>query len=231
MRRTIIGLALTGVMLGSCSRHPELVAISPEDSTKIVQDNQNHRRNVEEFFQNDDGSPFKRDTAIVYQGIKWFPIDPHFRVISVLHRYEKQDTVVVMGTRGEQRRNIKYGYFKFALPGKDGKATLCRLNVYKFTPYDGQRYLLYHDYLSVWFTDQTTGKETYEVGRYVDVGAESPDKEHLYEIDLNKAYNPYCAYSSLYSCAIPRQEDHLEVAVYAGEKKYHNGPAQTLQHN
>jgi len=231
MRYAITGLAIVVVLLGSCSKRPQLTVISPEDSIKIVRDNESHRRTVEEFFLTDEGSPFKRDTTIVYTGIRWFPIDPHFRKASVLHHYETQDTVSVMGTRGEQRRNVKYGYFEFFLPGENGQAKPCRLNVYKFTPYDGQRYLLYRNHLSVWFTDQTTGKETYGVGRYVDVGTESPEKDHVYDIDLNKAYNPYCAYSSLYSCAIPRQEDHLDIAVYAGEKKYHNGSAQTLQHN
>jgi uncharacterized protein (DUF1684 family) len=176
---------------------------------------------VEEFFTKDPGSPFRRDTTIAYEGIRWFPINPAFRVASLLHRYGTPDTVIIMGTRGEQRRNLKYGYFDFLLPDEKGRAVPCRLNVYKFTPYDGQRYLLYRDQLSVWFTDATTGKETYHVGRYVDVGLDFPDPAHRYTIDLNKAYNPYCAYSTMYSCAIPREEDHLPVAVRAGEMTYH----------
>jgi uncharacterized protein (DUF1684 family) len=48
------------------------------------------------------------------------------------------------------------------------------------------------------------------------------ESTHVYVIDLNKAYNPYCAYSSLYSCAVPRQEDRLTIAVRAGELKYHD---------
>jgi uncharacterized protein (DUF1684 family) len=76
--------------------------------------------------------------------------------------------------------------------------------------------------LSVWFTDETTGKETYRVGRYVEVGEENPDPQFVYTIDLNKAYNPYCAYSDLYSCAIPRKEDHIPIAIRAGEKNYHD---------
>jgi uncharacterized protein (DUF1684 family) len=64
--------------------------------------------------------------------------------------------------------------------------------------------------------------ETYHVGRYVDVGAEQPDPEHVYVIDFNNAYNPYCAYSSLYSCAIPRREDRIPTPVRAGELKYHD---------
>lgn len=206
----------------SCARQAELPAISAADSLTIVTENQAHRESVDEFFRTDPGSPFRRDSSVAYHGIRWFPVDPRYRASSVLHRYDHPETVVVLGTRGEERRNLKYGYFEFVLPDENGRAKLCKLNVYKFTPYDGQRYLLYRDNLSVWFTDLTTGKETYGVGRYVEIGNEVAESSHVYVIDLNKAYNPYCAYSSLYSCAVPRQEDRLTIAVRAGELKYHD---------
>ena len=206
----------------SCSKQLELPTISAADSLKIATENQAHRESVDEFFRTDPGSPFHRDSSVAYRGLRWFPVDPRFRASSVLHRYDHPETVAVMGTRGEKRRNLRYGYFEFALPDEDGRAKLCRLNVYKFTPYDGQRYLLYRDNLSVWFTDRTTGKETYDVGRYVEIGNEANDPSHVYIIDMNKAYNPYCAYSSLYSCAVPREEDKLDIAVRAGELKYHD---------
>jgi uncharacterized protein (DUF1684 family) len=59
------------------------------------------------------------------------------------------------------------------------------------------------------------------VGRYLEVGQEVADPDYLYTIDFNNAYNPYCAYSSQYSCAIPRKEDHLDFPIRAGEMKYH----------
>ncbi len=220
--KSLFPLLVLGALLLSCAGRPKLPLISAADSAAAIRENLAHRKEVDEFFTHDPGSPFRRDTTITYDGIRWFPIDPAYRVTSLLYRYETPETVVVMGTRGEQRRNLKYGYFEFLLPGEGGSAVPCRLNVYKFTPYDGQRYLLYRDQLSVWFTDATTGHETYSVGRYVDVGLEFPDRAHRYVIDLNMAYNPYCAYSSMYSCAIPRQEDHLSVAVRAGEMTYHH---------
>ncbi len=188
---------------------------------RVEQENLRHRAEVDSFFRYDAGSPFRRDTTIRYHGINWFPVDPRYCVESVLHRYQKPDTVSIMGTKGEERRELRYGYFEFPLPGGHGPDTVVRINVYKFTPYDGQRYLLYKDILSVWFTDLTTGKETYPVGRYLDMGAEDPDTTHRYVIDFNKAYNPYCAYSAMYSCAIPSREDHLNLALRVGEKKYH----------
>jgi hypothetical protein len=37
-------------------------------------------------------------------------------------------------------------------------------------------------------------------------------------IDLNLAYNPYCAYNELYSCPLPPAENRLKVPIRAGEK-------------
>lgn len=217
-RCTVLATAL--VVIGCNGKAPR--TLSASDSVAIVQDNLIHRENVDRFHRMDPESPFQRDTTVTYTGLKWFPINPYYRGTSVLHRYEKPETVSVFGTKGEERRNVRYGYFEFDVPDESGRMRTIRLNVYKFTPQDARRYALYRNMLSVWFTDETTGKETYHVGRYVEVGEENPDPQFVYTIDLNKAYNPYCAYSDLYSCAIPRKEDHIPIAIRAGEKNYHD---------
>jgi uncharacterized protein len=210
------------LLAASCAPEKKVPAsLSTADSLAIVQDNVAHRADVDEFFRIDPDSPFQRDSSISYHGVHWFPIDPHYRVQSVLHRYEHADTVVVLGTKGEPRRQLRYGYFAFTLPDEHGIERQLTLNVYKFTPYDRQRYALYRNNLSLWFTDSTTGDETYEVGRYLEMGVENPDPSFVYTIDFNKAFNPYCAYSSLYSCAIPTKDDHLDLALRAGEQRYH----------
>ncbi len=221
-RWTAVMMILPGLLLVSCTRRAEFPRLSGADSLNILQENVAHRAEVDSFFRDDPGSPFRRDSSITFHGIRWFPVDPRYRGTSVLHRYEAADTVSVFGTKGEERKQLRYGYFEVVLPDEQGIPVQVRLNVYKFTPYDGQRYLLFRNHLSVWFTDLTTGKETYGVGRYVDVGDEDPDPGHVYTIDLNMAYNPYCAYSAMYSCAIPRKEDHLDIPLRAGEMKYHD---------
>ena len=40
----------------------------------------------------------------------------------------------------------------------------------------------------------------------------------LYELDFNVAYNPSCYFSPMYSCPIPPKENHLSIAVQAGER-------------
>ena len=216
----LVCMIAAAILLPSCSRKtPSPIAFA--DSLMIVKDNLDHRAEVDGFFRSDPDSPFLKDTTIRYHGIKWFPIDVRYRGVSQLHRYANQDTVIVLGTKGEERKQVKYGFFTITVPGDSGQPVVLKLNVYKFTPYDAKRYALYKDALSIWFTDETTGKETYTVGRYVDVGDENRDHNHEYIIDLNKAYNPYCAYSHLFSCAIPRKEDHIDISLRVGEMNYH----------
>jgi hypothetical protein len=219
--RTRWHLMLPLALLVSCKNTPSLPELTPEERLTIIGDNEAYRAEHDSFMRHHPESPFHRDPAIHYGGTQWFPVDPLFRATSILHRYETPDTVTVFGTRGEARRQLKYGYFEFILPDEQGNPRQVRLNVYKFTPYDSVRYALYRDELNVWFTDETTGKETYDVGRYVNIGTEHPDPDYLYTIDLNMAYNPYCAYSDSFSCAIPREEDHIALPLRVGEKKYH----------
>lgn len=207
------------MMHSSCSKKPSQL-VTP-DSMTVVQQNLTHRAEADSSFRYDPNSPFAQDTSIEYHGIKWFPIDVRYHGVSQLHRYANAETVTVMGTKGEERRQLRYGYFTITVPDNNGQPVVLKMNVYKFTPYDTKRYALYRDALSVWFTDETTGKETYDVGRYVEIGNEDLNSDHLYTIDLNKAYNPYCAYSSKFSCAVPRKEDHIDIALRVGEMKYH----------
>jgi uncharacterized protein (DUF1684 family) len=196
---------VVGFLLGaaeSCSRQPHLHPLSGKDSIAIVNENLAHRAEADSFFRMDPASPFRNDTTIVYHGLRWFPVDPRFRVTSELHPLAAPETVTVYGTRGEPRQQVRCGYFEFALPDADGRARLFRLNAYKFTSSDSSRTARFRENLCVWFTDRTTCTETYQVGRYLDVGDDLHDPSHLYVIDLNAAYNPYCAYSALFSCAI-----------------------------
>jgi uncharacterized protein (DUF1684 family) len=77
------------------------------------------------------------------------------------------------------------------------------------------------DALDVYFTDATSGRESYRM-RYVEV---SPAADGRYVLDFNRAYNPACAYSPHYNCPIPPPENDLTVAIRAGEKIPRSGGA------
>ncbi len=145
----------------------------------------------------------------VFHPLKYYDVDPDFVFQSKLYEYPKKDTITISGTKGEKRKTVRFGYVKFNYQNKDYK-----INVYKAELKDSEVYY------SIWFTDKTTGKETYGVGRYIDFEL-NPDKNYVYTIDFNLAYNPYCSYSAIYSCAMPTKEDHIDLAIEAGEKNFH----------
>ena len=207
------------IVLISCSscnnRSTAIPPISSSDSIHIINEILGHRQEMDVFFRSNPASPFLQDTTARFDSIKWFPPSLEYYFRSQLFRYAKPQEVNVFGTKGEKRNALRYGYFKIEYEGNE-----YRLNTYKTLPSQDDPS---PDpmYLSVWFTDASTGKETYGVGRYVDIGEEQSDENAIYVIDMNKAYNPYCAYSSIYSCAVPRKEDRFDFPILAGEKKYH----------
>ena len=177
------------------------------DYIKTIQDSRTEKDSI---FKNEPSSPFNFKGKVEFHPLNYFDIDPEFVLQSKLYDYDTKDTVAIFGTKGEERSSVRYGYLKL-----NYKGTEFDLNVYETIYQDTLKYY------SIWFTDETTNEETYGVGRYINIDRdENPD--HIYKIDFNMAYNPYCAYTSSYSCAIPTKEDHIAVAIKAGEKKFHD---------
>jgi uncharacterized protein (DUF1684 family) len=215
MKFPILFASAALVALTSCSK-PSSSPATAADSLKAVNETLEYRRMAEEYFRADPGSPFNSVPPVPFEGLRWYPPDPGMYFTSKLERYGNPATVIVLGTKNEQRQQVRYGYFTIEAGGTEH-----RLNVYKFPPDIAGQHPELEGVLSVWFTDETTGKETYPVGRYLEIERESNDPDHLYVVNLNNAHNPYCAYNPAYSCAVPTKEDRLPVPIRAGELNYH----------
>jgi uncharacterized protein (DUF1684 family) len=167
------------------------------------------RQSKDSSFKNDQDSPFNHKSKIHFEPLKYYDVDPSFMFQSNLYQYPVKDTIKVFGTKGEGRKAVRIGYVTFNYDKQD-----YRINVYKGSTKSGM------EYYSIWFTDKTTGNETYGVGRYLDFEL-NPNPDFIYTIDFNLGYSPYCSYSPEYSCAIPLKEDHIDLAIKAGEKRFH----------
>ncbi len=196
-------LAAVIFLMPSCAKK-----YSPEQE-KYIKGIEKFRQEKDDYMKNDPSSPFNLDKNAHFKPLKYYDVNPDFVFKSKLYVYPNPDTVKILGTKGEERKIVRFGYVKFGYEGKQ-----YRLNVYKGTTGSGSTYY------TIWFTDKTTGNETYGVGRYLDFDL-NPDTSYVYTVDFNLAYNPYCAYSAKYSCAIPSKEDHLDLSIEAGEKKFH----------
>jgi uncharacterized protein len=65
------------------------------------------------------------------------------------------------------------------------------------------------------FNDLTAKSDTYPGGRFLDT---PPVVSGTVELDFNRAYNPPCAVTPYATCPLAPKENHLAVAIPAGEK-------------
>ncbi len=146
------------------------------------------------------------------QEMQFYPVQKMFRVIALFDKKENSQWFA-MPTSGKIKKDFRvYGTLSFML-----NDSACTLNIYQ------SKQLIaaagFTDYLFIPFTDKTSGIGTYGGGRYIDL-LMNDIKENIYTLDFNKAYNPYCAYTTGYNCPVPPRENDLPIAVEAGEKNY-----------
>jgi len=146
------------------------------------------------------------------QYIHFFPINKAYRVWAKFtpSKNAKWFSMKTSGTETQTYR--KYGTLTFRIHD-----TTLTLNVYQSQSLMSSKD--YSDYLFVPFTDNTSGIESYGGGRYLDYHMGEIRNSKLL-LDFNKAYNPYCAYTTGYNCPIPPAENDLHIAIRAGEMAY-----------
>ncbi len=172
----------------------------------IIHEVESFRREKDSYFGSDPESPIPDEERAGFKGLKYYPPSAGYRVKARLSRFEKPETVTLTTSKGTIRPYLKYGVFDFELQGR-------KLRLHAFKAADDP----VAQSLFVPFTDETSGKESYGAGRYLDL-EEARGEEHV--LDFNLGYNPYCAYSENYVCPFPPQENRLPVEIRAGEKNY-----------
>ena len=167
------------------------------------------RQKYKDDFLSDKDSPLKKDDL---QFLRFFDADSTYRVDAKVELVSNATVFIMPVFSGTGQQYARYAKLKFMLKGKPMELTVYRSVALASIPQ-------YKDYLFLPFTDETNGKETYGGGRYIDL-REGDFKGGTVTIDFNKAYNPYCAFSSGYMCPKPPDENKLSIAVEAGEKLF-----------
>lgn len=201
---SLISVLFLVFVLSGCAKN-----YSPEQKVYIAKA-EKERADKNDWMKNDPSSPFNQKSKVEFHDLKYFDVDPAFVFQSRLYEYNPKDTITIYGTKGEPRKTVRFGYVLINFENQQHK-----INVYQGSTASGEIYY------SIWFTDKTTNNESYGVGRYIDF-EKVDDPNHVYQIDFNTAYNPYCAYSPDFSCAVPTKEDFIPVEIRAGEKKFHD---------
>jgi uncharacterized protein (DUF1684 family) len=168
-----------------------------------------HRETYKNEFLKDAEGPIKKEDMPYFD---FYEPDTNYRVKCEFKAKKDPSTFKIPTVDGKQKEYFKYGVLSFEIKGKK-----LILNVYRSLSLMSNP--KYRNYLFIPFKDQTSGKETYGGGRYLDLQTTDIQGDSVI-LDFNKAYNPYCAFSSGFSCPIPPKENHLKVSIEAGEKNF-----------
>ncbi len=143
--------------------------------------------------------------------IEAYPVQESYRVEARFEPYDPPKETPILNEVGTTSMSTSPGALVFTLNGKE-----CRLDPLADGLDDESWFII--------FADHTTGDETYGSGRFLYTG---PPVDGKVIVDFNKAYNPPCAFSPYTTCPLPPPQNHLDVAVRAGEKAYDGDPKTT----
>lgn len=142
-----------------------------------------------------------------FEGLSYFGYDPTWRFQATVEPAEGEELAIGHSADGFTSFR-RFGRLELDSPAGD-----IELFVYWLDSYGGGVFLP--------FRDETSGDETYGGGRYLLDTAKGADLGHNVDslvLDFNYAYHPSCVYSYRWSCPLAPPENHLKVAVRAGER-------------
>jgi uncharacterized protein (DUF1684 family) len=188
-----LGLALAA---GACNSGPKEL---PYAGTVAAA-----RAEKDQMFATASDSPVPAERRGRYLPLAYFTIDERYRVPAMLAPSPDETAVEMPTSTGQRREMRRAGQLKFTMDGQP-------LSLTAFVEATDRQM----NRLFVPFTDKTNGMETYAAGRYLDLTRTGTG---LYDLDFNRAYQPYCYFNEQYDCPYPPAENRLTVPIRAGEK-------------
>ncbi|GAB2482938.1 MAG: DUF1684 domain-containing protein [Cytophagales bacterium] len=203
MKTNQIILLVVGIVVISAVAYMFTAAESPEAYIEKIE---KERERQFKYLRFNVESPLTEDQKRNLQTLTFYEINPEYKVKARLTPIESKKVRQVPMTDGSTERYIEHSYAEFELGGKTNKLLLLQ----SVSESDMRNFFLA-------FADETSGRETYGGGRYLNV---RQDGKNSITIDFNLAYNPYCAYNPDYACPLPPKENLLTISIEAGEKNY-----------
>jgi uncharacterized protein (DUF1684 family) len=197
-RTATLGVLL-GLVVTACSSKP------PDEKNYFARIAAERAEKDSLFQKSDDPIPPNRKADLL--PLAYFPVDPEYNVPATLKPEPSDAIVPIQTSTGTPRQMKRVGSLEFVLKGQPMK-----LGVFVEV---GQPNL---DHLLVLFSDLTSGTETYPAGRYINLDRNASGS---YELDFNRAYQPYCYYNESYECPLPPRENRLPMPIRAGERLKH----------
>jgi uncharacterized protein (DUF1684 family) len=175
------------------------------------------RRRRDDLFRNHPASALDDEQKAAFTGLDYFDFDPAARVECELVPGEGGEHAIDSGGEDGVIRYRRVG--RLATPWGE-------LTLFWTEGYGGNLFLP--------FRDATAPAETYGAGRYLtdaikgtfsgglEFATDDLAESLQVTLDFNYAYNPSCAYNSLWACPLAPPENRLTEPIRAGERKFAN---------
>lgn len=140
---------------------------------------------------------------------QWFPYAAAVIFTVSLDKPEKPESRTLLDLDGVEAPAVLAGTAALTVAGVP-----YRLRVYRFGGPDDEE-----QSLELYFQDATNDQGSYPAGRFVEL---RPLPDGRYQLDFNRARNPFCAYSTVYPCPIPWAGNLIKAPIAAGERYIHS---------
>lgn len=165
-------------------------------------------------YSNPDSTILSKKQLREFKGLEFWPINMEYKVIANFKPTPEATPFAMNLSSGSTREYVQYGIATFKIKREE-----YQLSIYQNTYFRDHPEEKYGNSLFLPFTDYSSGDGSYGGGRYIDLVLEDIANEQV-EIDFNLAYNPYCAYTTGYSCPIPPETNDLPLRIEAGVKDF-----------
>jgi uncharacterized protein (DUF1684 family) len=186
------GVAMTDKVMGTDAENRDWVSIGPRAAFHVIE---REGRSVLRLADN------QSEVRKRFAGRVWFPVDEHYRVKAKFVPYTPAKKIAIVNVIDEVSDEASPGYVEFQLKGR----------TYRLDAFDEDNGLF------LIMRDDTAGKATNGSGRFLFI-EKKPAPGETFWFDLNRAYNPPCAFSAFTTCPLPPKQNVLKASVEAGEK-------------
>jgi uncharacterized protein len=152
----------------------------------------------------------KSPSLLEFHGLKWFELNPEYRVTATWTPYVPAKSVSLLTLVGTEYSEPVPGFAEFTLQGKT-----FRLEPVLEDPNNPKLFFI--------LRDTTSTETTYPACRFLyttfpNHGVDQPGELLL---DFNHLENPPCAYTPYATCPLPPAGNRLPIALPVGEQRYH----------
>lgn len=186
------GVAMTDKIMGTATDNRDWVSIGPRAAFHVIE---RDGRYILRLADNESAVRKK------FGGRVWYGVTEKYRVPAKYVEYRPPRKIAIVNVLDEISDEPAPGYVEFKLNGKTHRLDAVGDE-------EGLFFVL---------RDDTAGKTTYQPGRFLYV-EKKPKPGETFMLDLNRAYNPPCAFSEFTTCPLPPRQNILKVRIDAGEK-------------